>query len=81
MDGTTFGRYRRIRVALPAQLATLMLVDYYLRILHLDRRLPLNFDVGPLHVHLYARSVFFMWVTVVILVIAGRPRGACIAQA
>src|SRR6201993_5317131 len=48
-----------------------MLVDYYLRFLHLDRRLPLNFDLGPLHVHLHARSVFFMWVTVVILVIAG----------
>jgi phosphatidate cytidylyltransferase len=48
-----------------------MLVDYYLRILHLDRRLPLNFDLGPLHVHLYARSVFLMWVTVAILVIAG----------
>jgi phosphatidate cytidylyltransferase len=48
-----------------------MLVDYYLRILHLDRRLPLNVDLGPLHIHLYARSVFFMWVTVVILVIAG----------
>jgi phosphatidate cytidylyltransferase len=48
-----------------------MLVDYYLRILHLDRRLPLNFDLGPLHVHLYARSVFFMWITVSILVIAG----------
>jgi hypothetical protein len=48
-----------------------MLVDYYLRILHLDRRMPLNFDVGPVHVHLYARSVFFMWVTVVVLVVAG----------
>src|SRR6201997_60453 len=48
-----------------------MLVDYYLRILHHDRRLPLNFDLGPLHVHLYARSVFFMWVTVVLLAIAG----------
>src|ERR1700747_1659104 len=48
-----------------------MLVDYYLRFLPLDRRLPLNFDLGPLHVHLYARSVFFMWVTVVLLVIAG----------
>src|SRR6516165_5017573 len=47
------------------------LVDYYLRILHFNRRLPLNFDLGPLHIHLYARSVFFMWVTVVILVIAG----------
>ena len=48
-----------------------MLVDYYLRILHFDRRMPLNFDLGPLHVHLYARAVFFMWVTVAILVIAG----------
>src|SRR6201998_3684938 len=48
-----------------------MLVDGYLRILHLDRRMPLNFDLGPLHVHLYARSVFFMWVTVVLLSIAG----------
>jgi phosphatidate cytidylyltransferase len=48
-----------------------MLVDYYLRILHFDRRMPLNFDLGPLHVHLYTRAVFFMWVTVAILVIAG----------
>src|ERR1700747_727543 len=48
-----------------------MLVDYYLRFLPLDRRMPLNFDLGPLHVHLHARSVFFMWVTVVILAIAG----------
>jgi phosphatidate cytidylyltransferase len=48
-----------------------MPVDYYLRILHFDRRMPLNFDLGPLHVHLYARSVFFMWVTVIILAIAG----------
>ena len=48
-----------------------MLIDDYLRIVHLDRRMPLNFDLGPLHVHLYARSVFLMWVTVVILVIAG----------
>jgi phosphatidate cytidylyltransferase len=49
----------------------MMFVDWYLRILHLDRRMPLNFDLGPLHVHLYARSVFFMWITVVILVVAG----------
>jgi phosphatidate cytidylyltransferase len=53
------------------RLATLMLVDDYLRILHFYRRLPLNFDLGPLHVHLYGRSVFFMWITVGILVIAG----------
>jgi phosphatidate cytidylyltransferase len=44
-----------------------MLVDYYLRILHFDRRMPLNIDLGPLHIHLYARAVFFMWVTVAIL--------------
>jgi phosphatidate cytidylyltransferase len=48
-----------------------MLVDSCLRILHIDGRMPLNFDLGPLHIHLYARSVFFMWVTVVILVIGG----------
>ena len=48
-----------------------MVIDWYLEILHFDRRLPLNLDVGPLHIHKYARSVFFMWVTVAILVIAG----------
>src|ERR1700738_1881131 len=48
-----------------------MLVDYYLRILHIHRRMPLNFHLGPLHIHLYGRSVFFMWVTVGILVIGG----------
>lgn len=48
-----------------------MIVDYYLHILHLDRRMPLNIDLGPLHVHLYSRSVFFMWVTVALLTITG----------
>src|SRR5260370_15345890 len=48
-----------------------MLVDYYLRFLHLDRRMALDVDLGPLHIHLYGRSVFFMWVTVGILVIGG----------
>jgi len=48
-----------------------MLIDYYLRILHWDRRLPLNLDLGPLHIHLYSRSVFFMWVTVALLAITG----------
>lgn len=48
-----------------------MLVDYYLRILHWDRRLPLNLDLGPLHLHLYSRSVFFMWVTVALLAVTG----------
>src|SRR5258708_3677580 len=49
----------------------MMLVDWYLEILHFDRRMGLNFDLGPLHVHLYTRAVFYMWVTVAILVIGG----------
>jgi phosphatidate cytidylyltransferase len=49
----------------------MMLVDRYLWFLHLDRRMALNLDLGPLHIHLYGRSVFFMWVTVGILVIGG----------
>jgi phosphatidate cytidylyltransferase len=48
-----------------------MITDYYLRIVHWDRRLPLNLDLGPLHIHLYSRSVFFMWVTVALLAITG----------
>ena len=48
-----------------------MFVDAYLRILHWDRRLPLNLDLGPLHLHLYSRSVFFLWVTVGLLAITG----------
>jgi phosphatidate cytidylyltransferase len=48
-----------------------MVVDRYLWFLHLDRRMGLNFDLGPLHVHLYTRAVFYMWVTVAILVIGG----------
>jgi phosphatidate cytidylyltransferase len=46
-----------------------MLVDYYLQIVHFDRRMHLNVDLGSLHIHLYARAVFFMWITVAILVI------------
>lgn len=45
--------------------------DWYLRILHLDRRMALDVDLGPLHVHFYGKSVFYMWVTVSILAIAG----------
>jgi phosphatidate cytidylyltransferase len=52
-------------------MVSLMPVDWYLRIVHLDRRMPLNIDLGPLHIHLYARAVFFMWVTVAVLVIGG----------
>ena len=47
------------------------LIDHYLWFLHLDRRMPLNIDLGPLHVHMYSRAVFLMWVTVGILAIAG----------
>lgn len=47
------------------------LVDHGLWFLHLDRRMPLNVDLGPLHVHLYSRAVFLMWVTVAILAAAG----------
>jgi phosphatidate cytidylyltransferase len=52
-------------------LAWLMLIDYYLRLVHMDRRMPLNLDLGPLHIHLYSRSVFFMWVTLALLAITG----------
>ena len=48
-----------------------MLVDWYLHILNLDRRLTLNFDVGPLHLHIIGRSVFYMWGTLAILAVAG----------
>src|SRR5882757_4184357 len=48
-----------------------MLVDQYLWFLHLDRRMQLNVDLGSLHVHLYGRSVFLMWITVGLLVIGG----------
>ncbi|HTQ22793.1 phosphatidate cytidylyltransferase [Mycobacterium sp.] len=48
-----------------------MIVDWYLRILHFDRRMPLNIDLGPMHIHLYSRSVFFMWITVGLLVVGG----------
>ncbi|WP_231994631.1 phosphatidate cytidylyltransferase [Mycobacterium sp. ACS4054] len=33
--------------------------------------MPLNIDLGPLHVHMYSRAVFLMWVTVAILAVAG----------
>lgn len=48
-----------------------MIVDGYLHLLHLDRRLPLSLDLGPVHIHLYSRSVFFLWVTVALLAITG----------
>lgn len=45
--------------------------DHYLAFLHLDRRMALDLDLGPLHLHLFGRSVFLMWVTVAILAAAG----------
>lgn len=47
------------------------LIDRYLWFVHLDRRMPLNLDLGPLHIHLYSRAVFFMWVTAALLALAG----------
>lgn len=47
------------------------LVDGYLWLLHLDRRMRLDIDLGPLHVHMYSRAVFLMWITVAILAVAG----------
>jgi len=47
------------------------IVDSYLWFLHLDRRMSFDVDLGPLHVHLYGRAVFLMWVTVAILAAAG----------
>jgi phosphatidate cytidylyltransferase len=47
------------------------IIDHYLRFLHLDRRMALDIDLGPLQVHLYSRAVFLMWVTVAILAVAG----------
>jgi phosphatidate cytidylyltransferase len=47
------------------------IVDCYLWFLHLDRRMSLDVDLGPLHIHLHGRAVFLMWVTVAILAAAG----------
>ena len=58
-------------LSLLAVLALPDLVHSYLSILHFDRRFALDVDLGPLQIHLYGRSVFYMWVTVAILAIAG----------
>ena len=39
------------------------LIDWYLRAFDFDRQWSLNVDLAPLHVHLYGRAVFLMWVT------------------
>jgi phosphatidate cytidylyltransferase len=46
-------------------------IDQYLSFLHLDRRMALDLDLGPLSIHLYGRSVFLMWVTIGLLVVGG----------
>jgi phosphatidate cytidylyltransferase len=45
--------------------------EAYRRLLHIDRNVALDVDLGPLHVHLYGRPVFLMWVTLAILAIGG----------
>jgi phosphatidate cytidylyltransferase len=47
------------------------LVHSYLSILRFDRRFAFDADLGLLQIHVYGRSVFYMWVTVSILSIAG----------
>ncbi|CDO87632.1 phosphatidate cytidylyltransferase [Mycobacterium triplex] len=47
------------------------IVENYLSFVRRDRRMPLNVDLGPLHIHLYSRAVFLLWVTVAILALAG----------
>jgi hypothetical protein len=58
-------------LCLLAVLAVPGLVHSYLSILHFDRRVSFDADLGSLHLHLYGRSVFYMWVTVSILTVAG----------
>jgi phosphatidate cytidylyltransferase len=48
-----------------------MLVDWYLDILRLDREMDLHIDWGPLDIDVVGRSVFYMWVTLTILALAG----------
>ncbi|MDA2893969.1 phosphatidate cytidylyltransferase [Mycolicibacterium sp. BiH015] len=47
------------------------ILDTYLQFVHADRRMPLDIDLGPLQVHLHSRAVFFLWITVAILAVAG----------
>ncbi|NHN55989.1 phosphatidate cytidylyltransferase [Calidifontibacter sp. DB0510] len=48
------------------------LLDTYLRILHLDRRsMRLDIDFLFVHLHITGRGVFFFWVTLGILTLAG----------
>lgn len=48
------------------------LVDWYLRLLNLDRRsFVIDLDWGPLDIHVTGRGVFFFWVTIIVLGLAG----------
>lgn len=48
------------------------LVDWYLRMLNLDRRsFVIDLDWGPFDIHVTGRGVFFFWVTIIVLGLAG----------
>jgi phosphatidate cytidylyltransferase len=47
------------------------LVDWYMRFLHRNRVMALQFDLSPAHVHIVGRAVFFFWATLAILAVAG----------
>ena len=48
------------------------LVDHYLNLLHLDRSsMRLDLDAGPIGLHITGRGVFFFWVTLIVLALAG----------
>jgi phosphatidate cytidylyltransferase len=48
------------------------LVDFYLDVLGFDRSsLRLDLELGPIELHLTGRGVFFFWVTIIILGLAG----------
>lgn len=48
-----------------------MLISWYRHFLSFDRRAALGLDLGPIHVHVIGRSVFYLWVTLAILALAG----------
>ncbi len=52
-------------------LAQTGLLDWYLRLLNLDRELGLTIELGPLSIDTTGRGVFFMWVTVITLAVSG----------
>lgn len=47
------------------------LLDWYLRLLDLDRELGLTIKLGPLSLDTTGRGVFFFWVTLITLTLAG----------